>query len=100
MLETYEEEVILRMYDRGFHRMNYKNVHKIASAIKWTDIASTYHVKKKFSRVLKNLSSKGYVDLHGKSGDVASLSRIGVDYAFAKRNSTNVSNLEDSFGVL
>ena len=85
MLEPYEEEVILRMYDKNYAGMNYKSIQRIAASIKWADISNTYGVKKKFSRVLKHLIAKGYVDPHGKSGDVASLSRMGVEYAFAKR---------------
>jgi Mn-dependent DtxR family transcriptional regulator len=84
MLEPYEEVVILRMYDKNYEGMNYKSIQKIAASIKWADISNTYGVKKKFSRVLKHLYAKGYVDLHGKSGDVASLTRLGVEYAFAR----------------
>jgi Mn-dependent DtxR family transcriptional regulator len=85
-LEPYEEEVILRMYDKGYYRMEYSSVQRIASSIKWAEIAKAFAVKKKFARVLKHLSSKGYIDFHGKSGDVASLSRLGVEYAFQKKN--------------
>jgi hypothetical protein len=85
-LEPYEEEIILRMYDRGYCGVRYRSAERVASSIKWSDIASAYGVKKRFGSVMKHLSSKGYIDFHGKSGDVASLSRLGVEYAFQKRN--------------
>lgn len=86
-LEPYEEEVLLAMYDKGVIGMAYTSVQKIAAMIKWNDIARKYSVRRKFSKVLDRLHSKGYVDFHGKSRDVASLSRFGVQYAYAKMHS-------------
>jgi hypothetical protein len=37
-----------------------------------------------FSSVLRKLALKDYVDLHGKSGDAVSLSRLGVFYVKGK----------------
>jgi len=42
-------------------------------------------VNKSFDNVIRHLANKGYVDFHGKSGDVASLSRLGVSYVWQKK---------------
>ena len=80
MLKDYEEEILLRLYDNGLIAMRYCAAQKAADVIKWQDIARKFAVKKSFPSILKKLASKGYVDLHGKSGDVVSLSRLGVLY--------------------
>jgi len=80
MLKDYEEEILFRLYDNGLIAMRYCAVQKAADIIKWQDIARKYAVKKSLPSILKTLWSKGYVDLHGKSGDVVSLSRLGVLY--------------------
>lgn len=85
MLKDYQEEVLFRMFDNKIIAMNYCAVEKVASIIKWQTITKKYRVKKSFSSVLGNLHSKGYVDFHGKSRDVASLSRLGTDYVMGKR---------------
>jgi hypothetical protein len=84
MLEDYEEEVILRLYDNGLIAMRYCSIQKAANVIKWQDIAKKYSVKRGFSNVLRRLASKGYVDEHGKSVDVVSLTRLGVLYVKGK----------------
>ena len=85
MLKDYEEEILLRLYDNGLIAMRYCAVQKAADIIKWQDMAKKHSVKKSFPSVLKTpLGSKGYVDLHGKSGDVVSLSRLGVFYVKGK----------------
>ncbi len=84
MLDEYEEEVLLRLYDNGLIAMRYCYTQKAANIIKWSDIAKKYDVKKNFSSVLRKLASKGYVDEHGKSGDVVSLTRLGVFYVKGK----------------
>jgi len=84
MLKDYEEEVLLRLYDNGLIAMRYCSVQKAADIIKWQDIAKKYDAQKSFSGVLRKLASKGYVDEHGKSGDVVSLTRIGVLYVKGK----------------
>jgi hypothetical protein len=83
-LEDYEEEILFRLFDNGMIGMKYCAIQKAASIIKWHDIAKKYDVKKGFPNVLWKLRSKGYVDTHGKSGDVVSLSRIGVAYVVGK----------------
>jgi Mn-dependent DtxR family transcriptional regulator len=85
MLKDYQEEALFRMFDNRIIAMDYHAVEKVASIIKWQDIAKKYKVKKSFSNVLRNLHSKGYVDFHGKSGDVVSLSRLGTDYVMGKK---------------
>ena len=73
------------MFDYGLIRANYKSIEKVCSIIKWIQITRKYNVKKSCSRVLRRLASKGYVDLHGKAGNVASLTKFGVLYVIGKR---------------
>ncbi len=84
MLKAYEEEILSQLYDNGLIAMRYCSTQKAADIIKWQDIAKRYGINKSFSSVLRKLASKGYVDLHGKSGDVVSLSRLGVYYVKGK----------------
>lgn len=84
-LEPYEEEVLFAMFDSGLiGPKDYKSVEKVCSIIKWSQIAQKYKVKKKCSNVLRHLSSKGYINFHGKAGDVASLTKLGVDYVIGR----------------
>ncbi len=83
-LEAYEEEVILAMYDHQIIRYDYLAAEKIASKIKWRDIADRYRVKKSFGKVMRHLANKGYVSDQGKSGAVYSLTDVGVLYAVGK----------------
>jgi hypothetical protein len=85
MLKDYEEEILFRMFDNKIIAMSYYAVEKVASIIKWQTIAKKYGIRKSFSKVLSNLHSKGYVDFHGKSRDVVSLSKFGVDYVKGKK---------------
>ena len=84
VLEAYEEEVLSSMYDNKIMRMDYTSIQRVASKIGWREIASKYRVRISFLRVMRHLRSKGYVDLHGKSGDVAPLSQLGVAYVMGK----------------
>lgn len=84
VLEAYEEKVLSSMYDKRIIGMGYTSIQKIASMISWSGIAQKYEVKKSFERVIRHLASRGYIDLHGKSGNVASLSRLGVAYVVGK----------------
>lgn len=84
-LEAYEEEVLLAMYDNRLIGGGYKAIEKVCSIIKWTQISRKYGIRKSCSKVLKHLASKGYINLHGKSGDVASLARLGVAYVRGKQ---------------
>jgi hypothetical protein len=86
MLEDYQDEVLSRMFDNRIIAMNYYAVEKVASIIKWQTIAKKYGVKKSFAKVLRNLHSKGYVDSHGKSFNVVSLSRLGVEYVMGRHS--------------
>ena len=60
--------------------MGYKSIQRIQGMIHWYEIAQKYGVKRGFNKVMRHLTSKGYIDPHGKGGDVASLSKIGVEY--------------------
>ncbi len=82
-LDACEEVVILRMYDEGLVFMDYKAVNTVRSKIRWDDLAKKYGCKKKFTRILDRLRNVGLVDYHGKGGDVASLTKDGVQYARA-----------------
>ncbi len=84
-LEAYEYEVLRSMFDKEIIKSNYKPIQTIASKIKWPEIANKYGIRKKFKRVIKHLDSKGLVDLHGKSGNVGSLSKLGVDYVLGMK---------------
>jgi hypothetical protein len=84
-LEAYEEEVLEAMYDNRIIGNGYKSTQKVCSLIKWHTIAKKYGVKKSCSKVLSRLASKGYIDFHGKSGNVASLAKLGVAYVRGKQ---------------
>lgn len=84
-LQTYEEEVLMAMYDEGIIGNAYRSVQIIRSKIRWEEIARRHKVNKSFDNVIRHLANKGYVDFHGKSGDVASLSRLGVSYVWQKK---------------
>lgn len=80
MLKDYEDEILIRMFDKGLIGMDYTSIERVASKIKWSDIASRYKVKKSFQSVIRELLSKLLVTDHGKSGRVASLTKLGVGY--------------------
>ncbi|MBI2547154.1 MAG: hypothetical protein HYW23_01770 [Candidatus Aenigmarchaeota archaeon] len=80
MLKDYENEILIRMFDKGVIGMDYTSVERIASKIKWSDIAVKYRVKKSFQSIIRDLASKLLVSDHGKSGRVASVTKLGVDY--------------------
>ena len=90
MLKEYEEEVIIRMFDKGILGMDYTSVERIASKIKWVDISNKYRVKKSFQSVIRELVSKLIVTDHGKSGKVASLTKLGVDYVHELKKGRNI----------
>jgi hypothetical protein len=79
-LEPYEEEVLRRLYDEEIISMRYKPVETVRSKINWLEIVEKYKVKKSFRQVIRKLYQKGYIDFHGKSGAVCSLSQIGAAY--------------------
>jgi len=83
-LEPYEEEVLTRMYDKRLIGMDYKPIQIVRSKVNWEEIARTHRVKKSFERVIRHLSNKGYIDTHGKAGNVASLTSLGVSYVRGK----------------
>ena len=84
-LEAYEEDVLERMYDNRLIGNGYKAIERVCSVIKWHDISEKYGIRISCSNVLKHLASKGYVNLHGKSGAVASLAKLGVAYVRGKQ---------------
>ncbi len=84
-LEAYEEEVLFVMYDQRLIRQDYKSIEKVCAMIKWNNIARKYQIKKTCQKVLRHLAAKGYVDLHGKAANVASLTRLGVEYVLGKK---------------
>ena len=82
-LDACEEVTLLRIYNEGLVFMDNKPVNTVRSKIRWDDLARKNGCKKKFTRVLDRLKNAGLVDYHGKSGDVASLTKDGVQYARA-----------------
>jgi hypothetical protein len=83
-LHDYEEEILRRMYDTQIIGMDYVSVQKVRSKIHWIDLQSKYNIRKSFHSIMRRLEAKGYVDDHGKSGAVYSLSQDGVHYVFDK----------------
>lgn len=76
------------MYNHRLIGFDYKPIERVCSIIKWRQISQKYKVKKSCKKVLRHLESKGYVDLHGKAGNVASLAKFGVDYVIGKQKLT------------
>ena len=74
------------MYDKSIIKNGYRSIEKIAFKIHWTTIQRKYNVKKRLHSILKKLHSSGYVDDHGKSGDVYSLSDMGVAFVNGLEN--------------
>lgn len=72
------------MYDKRLIGMDYKPIEVVRSKINWEEMARTHRVKKSFERVIRHLSNKGYVDTHGKGGNVASLTSLGISYVRGK----------------
>jgi len=82
MLKPYEEEILIRMLEKEIIGMNYTSTERVASKIKWTEIVNKFRVKKSFQSVIRELINRQLITDHGKSGKVASLTKIGVDLAF------------------
>lgn len=91
-LKDYEDEVLMRMFDETIIGHDYLPVERVASKINWMEIQHQYTRARKrgFRRVLRHLANKGYVDQQGKSGNTASLSRLGVAYVMGKTRNTSV----------
>ena len=68
------------MYDKRIIGKQYFPIHKVGLKIGWSSIQIKYKIKTNFKKVIRHLKSKGYVEDHGKSCAVASLSKLGVDY--------------------
>lgn len=85
VLEAYEEEVLEAMYDNHLIGNQYSSTQNVSSRIKWQSICQKHGIKKKFSKVIKQLANKGYIDTHGKSGNVAALTKFGVLYVLGKK---------------
>jgi predicted transcriptional regulator len=81
MLKDYEGEILIRMLEKEIIGMNYTSAERVASKIKWSDIANRFRVKKSFQSVIRELMSKQLVTDHGKSGRVVSLTKVGIDLA-------------------
>ena len=88
-LKEYEEEVLTRMYDEEIIAMSYKPTEVLRSKINWLEIAQKYKIKKSFLSIMRRLEGKGYVDSHGKSGVVYSLTFSGVAYVKGRFDRTH-----------
>lgn len=82
MFKPYEEEILIRMLEKEIIGMNYTSTEKVASKIRWKQIANKFRVKKSFQSIIRKLINKQVITDHGKSGRIASLTKGGVDYAF------------------
>jgi len=49
-LEPYEEEILVKMYDKGLIRYQYTSIETVARIIGWEVIANNYRVKKRFEK--------------------------------------------------
>jgi len=92
ILEPHEEDVLFAMFDNRLIAHNYTGIEKVCSIIKWVQIAQKHGIKKRCAKVLRHLASKGYVNFHGKAGNVASLSKLGVAYVLGKQANKNKEN--------
>jgi hypothetical protein len=68
------------MYHEEIIDMAYRPTEVVRSKINWIQITQKYQTKKKFSSIMERLEKKGYVSSHGKSGNVYSLTFLGVAY--------------------
>ncbi len=79
-LKDYEEEILRQMYDSQIIGMDYLPIQKVRYKVHWIDLQRKYNLKRGFNSIMRKLATKGYLDSHGKSGDVYSLSQDGVLY--------------------
>jgi hypothetical protein len=86
-LKEYENEVLIRMLDKEIINYRYLPTETISHQINWNEIQASFNIKKKFKSIMEKLKNKGYVTDHGKSGEVYSLTFIGL--AYAKNKSSN-----------
>lgn len=80
LLEKYEDEILVRMFQKELIGIRYTSIERVASKIKWQEIASEYRIKRSFQSVMRRLINLQLVTDHGKSGKVASLTIAGVEY--------------------
>ncbi len=64
--------------------MDYRPIQIVRAKINWLELSQRYGLKKGFHSIMKRLENKGYISSHGKSGDVCSLTQIGVLYVLGK----------------
>ena len=76
----FHDQILIRMYDHEIIGMKYTSVEKISSVINWRELQSQFRIKKKFQSIMNKLENAGYVYSHGKSGNVYSLTELGVFY--------------------
>lgn len=80
-LSPREEVLILRMFDMTYIKMNYTDLQKLSGKVQWDDIEKKYGGIGGFHEAVGRLFHFGLAEDHGKSGEVASLSSKGCDYA-------------------
>ncbi|MEP0826693.1 MAG: hypothetical protein HRF40_14545 [Nitrososphaera sp.] len=85
-MADYEEEILMRMYDEGIIGMDYRPIQIVRAKINWLELSQRYGLKKGFHSIMRRLENKGYVSSHGKSGDVCSLTQVGVLYVLGRIN--------------
>ncbi len=90
-MRKYEEEVLVRMLEAGYILSTYAPLEKVASAIKWDELANKYGVRKSIKSVFRSLKAKGLITDHGKSLRVVSLTKEGVRMALALKRRENRS---------
>jgi hypothetical protein len=82
-LQQFEIEILHRMYHQQIISYAYLPTQTIERRINWTQLRTEYRIKKKFPSIMQRLKNKGYLDDHGKSGNVYSLTFLGVAYVKA-----------------
>jgi hypothetical protein len=72
------------MYDEGIIGMDYRPVQIVRAKVNWIELSGRYKIRKGFPAIIRRLENKGYLSTHGKSGDVCSLTQLGVLYVLGK----------------
>jgi hypothetical protein len=95
-----EEVLLLRMYNLRYIGMAYTAVGKLESKVEWKEVEQKYEGLG-FQASIDRLFHYGLIDDHGKSRQVASLSKTGVDYAFQlKKTNKYPDESGSSFRIL
>ncbi|MEW6295141.1 MAG: hypothetical protein AB1467_02480 [Candidatus Diapherotrites archaeon] len=79
-----EDRVLVEMYSKSIIKNSYKNIYLIKNKIRFEELQKQYNKKIEFKKILKYLKNKGFIEDHGKSLKVASVSEFGAKYIMGK----------------